>query len=105
MRGASGRDKSRPHTECEPSSRELDAHHLHQLAYGIGRLAQSGLFLGRQLQLDDLFDALRAELGRHADEQPVDAVLAFEIDARRAGCASCRARSRRSSASTAAEGA
>ena len=39
---------------------------------------QRGVLFRRQLDLDDLLDAARAELDRHADEQIADAVLALQ---------------------------
>ena len=48
-----------------------------------GALREHGLFLGIELHLVDLLDAIAPQLHRHADEQPVDSVLAFEQ--RRAG--------------------
>src|SRR5271165_6548384 len=46
----------------------------------LGALVQGCLLLGRQLDLDDLFQAFRAELARHPDEQVPQAVLPLKID-------------------------
>ena len=42
-------------------------------------LLQRGLFLGLELDLEDLFDASGTKLHRHANEEILDAVLAFQI--------------------------
>ena len=57
----------------------LALQHVHQFLHGGGALLQAGLLLGGQFQLVDLLDAARAQLHGHADEQAVDAVLAFQI--------------------------
>ena len=41
-------------------------------------LLKRGLLVGGQLDLDDLLDAVGAQLHGHADEQVVDAVLALQ---------------------------
>src|ERR1700756_1910905 len=52
---------------------------VEQLLHRIGRLLQRGLLLGGQRDLDDLLDAVLAELHRYADVEIVEAVLAGEI--------------------------
>src|SRR5690348_5155597 len=47
------------------------------------RLHQLGPLVGRKVELDDLLEAARAQLARHADEHAVDAVLALEVGRRR----------------------
>ena len=59
---------------------QLQAENGYQFADGCGRLIERGLFFRRQLDLDDLLDAFRAELYGNADEKPLDAVFAFEIN-------------------------
>src|SRR5688572_3411921 len=58
----------------------LNPDYVDQFFYGAGRLIERGLFVGRQLDLDNLLDALRAQLDRHADEQVVHTVLALQED-------------------------
>ena len=79
-------------------------HRVDQLAHGVGRALQIGLLGLGELDLDDLLDAILAELHRHADEQAVDAV--FALAQGRAGSTrfwSCRIESTIST--TAADGA
>jgi hypothetical protein len=45
----------------------------------VSGFVQGGLLFGRELDLDDLFDALGAELARNADEETADAVLALQV--------------------------
>src|ERR1035437_6242115 len=58
---------------------DLHPDHAHQLLHRVGALLQGGLLFRGQLDLDDLLDAVRAQLAGHANEQAVDTVLAFEI--------------------------
>src|ERR1035438_9653658 len=58
---------------------KLHPDHADQLLHRVGALLQGGLLFRGQLDLDDLLDAVRAQLARYADEQPVDTVFAFEI--------------------------
>src|SRR3954470_9009577 len=53
------------------------------LAYRLGRRLQRLRLLVREVELDDLLDAARAELDRDAHVEAVDPVLALEV--RRAG--------------------
>src|SRR5664279_5942498 len=59
--------------------RTLYPDHAHQLLHRVGALLQGGLLFWRQLDLDDLLNAVGAQLAGHANEQAVDTVLAFEI--------------------------
>ena len=58
-------------------------HRLDEIAHGAGRLVQRRALGVGQAQLEDLLDAGRAELDRHADEEAVDPVLALEQHAAR----------------------
>src|SRR5579862_1052099 len=49
------------------------------LTDGLGARPQRGALVIGEVELDDLLDALRAELHRHAHVQAVDAVLALEV--------------------------
>src|SRR3972149_3763780 len=49
-----------------------------QLAHGGGGAVERGLLGLGQLDLDDLFDALPAQLDRHAHEEALGAVLALQ---------------------------
>src|SRR5487761_2109195 len=60
------------------SGSHLALDHIHQLLHGGGALGQRRFLVRSQLDLVDLFDALRAQLHRHADEQAVNTVFAFE---------------------------
>ena len=55
----------------------LDTHDTDQLAHGICRLLQRGALALRQIELDDLLDALRAKLRGDTDEETIDAILAL----------------------------
>src|SRR2546423_8036631 len=70
-------------TLSEFSSWKLQSEHSHKLPHGGGGLLQRGVFFRRQLDLNDFFDAVRAELHGHAHEQPFDPVFTFEIDGAR----------------------
>src|ERR1700675_1732627 len=59
--------------------RALDADHGAELLHGCGTLLESRIFFGCQLDLDDLFQAGRAQLAWHADVEAIDAVLALKI--------------------------
>src|SRR5829696_9692798 len=52
---------------------------VHDLAHGGGGIPKRLLLLVAQVELDDLLDAGRAHLHRHAHVQTVDAVLALEV--------------------------
>src|SRR5690348_5459343 len=65
------------------SSWKLQSEHSHKLSHGRGRLLQRAVFFRRQPDLNDLFDAVRAELDRYPHEQPFDPVFTFEIDGAR----------------------
>jgi tetratricopeptide (TPR) repeat protein len=56
--------------ECDTALALLD---------GFGALLERGVFFRRELDLDDLLQARRAQLAGHADVVAFDAVLAFEI--------------------------
>src|SRR5215471_13388049 len=60
--------------------RPLQTQHCDQLTDRSCGLLQGGVFVVAELDLDDFLHALGAKFHRHADKQPVDAVLAFEID-------------------------
>src|SRR6185369_17809515 len=57
----------------------LELQLVDQLAYRGGRLVEGGLFVGVELDLDDLLDAPAAELDRHTDVEPLGAVLAVQV--------------------------
>src|SRR5215472_1916841 len=58
----------------------LHADHFDQFGHSIGALLQSRLLFRCQFYLDDLFQAVGAELARHAHEQVFDPVLALQVD-------------------------
>ena len=51
---------------------------IYKLLNGRGTLLKSGSLVVGQADLDDLFDAVLAELHRHADEEIVDTVFTLE---------------------------
>src|ERR1700745_1117039 len=53
--------------------------HADDLAHRAGGVLQLLELVCAQLELDDLLDSPAAELDRHADVEPFDAVLAFEV--------------------------
>jgi len=55
----------------------LHSNYRHQLFHCRGAAIESGLLFGLQFDLDDFLDPLRAQLTRHPDKQPFDAVFAF----------------------------
>jgi hypothetical protein len=57
-----------------------DLENIHQLLNGRRTLVKSGTLFVRKTDLDDLFDAVLAELDGNADEEIVDAVFTFEED-------------------------
>lgn len=57
----------------------LNADDFNQLGYGVGALFESGLFLGREFDFDDLLQAFGAEFAWHTDEKVLDPVLALEV--------------------------
>ena len=57
----------------------LYSDNLHQLLHRGGGFLECGLLFRRQFDLNDLFDATRAQLYRHAHEQPIDSVLTLKI--------------------------
>ena len=56
----------------------LHLYHVDELFDRPRRLLQRRVFFRRELDLDDLFDASRAEFYRDTDEQIMDAVLALK---------------------------
>src|SRR5436309_15485608 len=77
-----------PWPSLRPWSPPLELELVDQLAHGAGRLVERRLLLGRELDLDDLFDAAAPELDGHADVEPLHAILAVQ----EIGRASCRGR-------------
>src|SRR5450759_2097378 len=61
-----------------PDLGQFGLQHAHQFRDGCGALLQRGLFLGGELDLENLFDPLRTQLDRHTHEEIPDAVLAVE---------------------------
>jgi len=57
----------------------LDADDGNQFFDGGGAFVEGGFFFRGELDFDDLLEAFRAQLAGDADEQAVDAVLAFEV--------------------------
>ena len=47
------------------TTNSLNSNHRHQLLHRCGALIQRGLFFWRELDLDNLFQPLGAELARH----------------------------------------
>src|SRR5271157_4585745 len=74
--------RGRPENFREPT-RLLEPQDGHQFLHRCGGLVERRLFFRKKLDLDNLLDASRAKFCRHADEEALDAVFAFEI--RRAG--------------------
>src|SRR6478609_7403972 len=58
----------------------LNPDHLYQLRYGVCALLQGRLLVRREFDFDDLLQAVCAELARHADKEPLNAVLALKMD-------------------------
>src|SRR5262245_29495790 len=50
----------------------------HQLPHRVGRVVERRLLVGAELNRDDPLHAARTQDHRHADEEPVDAVLALQ---------------------------
>src|ERR1700719_3416271 len=61
----------------------LQSENCDEFANRGGGLVERGLFFRGKLNFDDLLDAASAEFYRHADEQPVDSVLAFGVGSAR----------------------
>ena len=60
---------NRPSVRSDPKFvASLQTQNTHQFAYGGGGFIERSFFFLRQLDLDDLFDAARAQLYRHANE-------------------------------------
>src|ERR1035438_8735020 len=57
----------------------LTGHHVHQFLHRRGALMQLRRLVFGEFDLVDLLDPGRAQFHRNAHEQPVDAVLAFQI--------------------------
>src|SRR4051794_13651316 len=76
-----GSSKSPPASSSTRSKRPgrllFRLENFHQFLHRIGALFKLCLFLIGQLDLVDLLDPECAEFHRHADEQSVDAILAF----------------------------
>src|SRR4051794_23130800 len=53
--------------------------HVHQFLHRPRTLVQRRRLFGSELNFENLLDAVRADLAWHADVQPLDAVLAFEV--------------------------
>src|SRR5437763_11287389 len=58
---------------------DLDSEHIDKFLNRRRALLKRDALLGRQVDLDDLFEAARAELAGHADVEALHAVLAFEV--------------------------
>src|SRR5215469_14964615 len=56
-----------------------NADHGAKLFDGVSGFVEGRLLFGRELDLDDLLEALGAELARNADVEAVDTVLALEV--------------------------
>ena len=61
----------------------LQSQHRHQFLHTRRALLQRRILFRRQLDLDDFLGALRPQLHRHADEQSINPVFAFQIDGAR----------------------
>src|SRR3954470_2486617 len=57
----------------------LNPDYCHKFFHRAGALMQCGGFLLRELDFDDLFEALRSQLAGHPDEQAFDPVLTLKI--------------------------
>src|SRR5688572_1149759 len=58
----------------------LHLYYVHEFLNRRGGLIERRLLVGLELNLDDLLDAFRAKLHRHAEELPPHAVLPFEVN-------------------------
>src|SRR5215204_3467166 len=63
--------------------RASDLENVHELLNGRRAFLKRSAFVIRETDLDDLLDAVLAEFDRHADEEIVNAVFAFEEDCAR----------------------
>src|SRR4051794_34630150 len=62
------------------SSQQLYFEYVYQFLHRTGGFLERGVFVRRQLDLDDLLEPARAELAGDADELIAHAVLALQID-------------------------